>query len=198
VWDENPGRVRLAGDIARAITEQVALTPDMSVVDFGCGTGLLAIQLRPHVGSITGVDSSQGMLDVFRSKIAELGLSDVDTMLVDLDADDTLTGSYDLVFSSMTLHHVSQVEPLLGQFFGVTAPGGHLCIADLDSDDGQFHEDATGVFHSGFDRQALRAMFEAAGFEEVRDTTAAAMDKPTSDGGVRRFTVFLMTGRRGT
>jgi len=45
-----------------------------------------------------------------------------------------------------------------------STPGGFLSIADLDSDDGQFHEDKTGVFHSGFDRNVMRQYFSEAGF----------------------------------
>ena len=41
-WDENPGRVKLAEDVAGAVAQQVALLPDMDGLDFGCGTGLLA------------------------------------------------------------------------------------------------------------------------------------------------------------
>ncbi|MDD4138360.1 MAG: methyltransferase domain-containing protein, partial [Methanoregula sp.] len=61
-WDEDPGRVKMAHDVARAIRETVTLRPDMDVLDFGCGTGLLALNLQPHIRTITGVDSSQGML----------------------------------------------------------------------------------------------------------------------------------------
>lgn len=76
------------------------------------------------------------------------------------------------------------------------APGGYLCIADLDLDGGRFHEDNTGVFHFGFDREALRKTFIAAGFSNVRDVSAAEVEKPVAHGERKRFTVFLMTGRK--
>jgi hypothetical protein len=31
-WDEQPGRIKLADDIARAISEQIALTPEMDIM----------------------------------------------------------------------------------------------------------------------------------------------------------------------
>jgi predicted TPR repeat methyltransferase len=68
-WD-TPMRVKLATDVAGAVSAEVRLATEMDVLDFGCGTGLLALQLQPYVRSITGVDSSQGMLDVLGSKIA--------------------------------------------------------------------------------------------------------------------------------
>ena len=67
-WDQVPGRVKVAQDIARNLMQEITLTPDMDVLDFGCGTGLLTFALQPFVRSITGVDSSRGMLDVFKRK----------------------------------------------------------------------------------------------------------------------------------
>jgi 2-polyprenyl-3-methyl-5-hydroxy-6-metoxy-1,4-benzoquinol methylase len=197
-WDEHPARVRLTKDIAHAISKQIVLTPEMDVMDFGCGTGLLTIQLQPLVSSVTGVDSSQGMLDIFNIKIAKLNLNKVNTALVDLDKGDALTGNYDLVLSNMTLHHIKEIEPLFDQFYKITVPAGYLCIADLDLDDGQFHEDNTGVFHFGFDRMTLRKIFTEAGFDNVRDVGAAEVVKHSIKGEMRRFTVFLMTGQKRT
>jgi len=195
-WDEHPGRVKVAADVAQAILREIPLTPDMAVLDFGCGTGLVAIALQPFVRSVTGVDSSAGMLGVFEAKIASRGLGNVRAQFCDLARGDTLSGRYDLVLSAMTLHHVEDIEPLFDEFARITAPGGRLCIADLDPDDGEFHDDNTGVFHFGFDRAALREVFERAGFEHVEASDAAEVVKPGRSGEARRFTVFLMTGTK--
>lgn len=195
-WDEQPARVKLAGDVADAITRNVELTPEMDVLDFGCGTGLLTLRLQPIVRSITGVDSSRGMLDVLEAKVARQKLGNVRTLRLDLDEGDVFRGSYDLIVSSMTLHHVREIQPLLAQFRNVAAPAGYLCIADLDFDGGRFHDSNVGVFHFGFDRAKLRGAFEKAGFGDVRDSTAAEVAKPTAGGETRRFTVFLLCGRK--
>jgi ubiquinone/menaquinone biosynthesis C-methylase UbiE len=195
-WDEHPARVKLAGDIARAIEERHIVTSDMDALDFGCGTGLLTLRLQPSVRSITGVDSSQGMLDVLQAKIGRLKLDNVRTQWVDLDRGDRLEGRYNLVASSMTLHHIRDTRSLFERFHSVLTPGGFLCVADLDSEGGRFHEDNTGVFHFGFDRSALRQELMDAGFDEVVHTTAAKVVKPASDGQMRRFTIFLLTARK--
>jgi predicted TPR repeat methyltransferase len=59
----------MAQNIAHSMIQEITLTPDMDVMDFGCGTGLLTVALQPFVRSITGVDGSQGILDVFKTKI---------------------------------------------------------------------------------------------------------------------------------
>lgn len=59
-WDDNPVRRKMTQDIFRAIRRAAALSPDMDILDFGCGTGNLALLLRPYVRSVTGMDSSRG------------------------------------------------------------------------------------------------------------------------------------------
>jgi ubiquinone/menaquinone biosynthesis C-methylase UbiE len=195
-WDQVPGRVKVAQDIAHSMIREITLTPDMDVLDFGCGTGLLTFALHPFVRSITGVDSSQGMLDVFKTKIKEQNLSNEKVHYLDLDKGDVLEGSYHLIVSSMTLHHVKKISPLLKQFYSILRPSGTLCIADLDLDDGKFHSNNDGVFHFGFDRATLRKTFTEAGFYNVQDKTAAQAVKPTLNEEMRRFTVFLTTGKK--
>jgi|WetSurMetagenome_2_1015567.scaffolds.fasta_scaffold34078_2 ubiquinone/menaquinone biosynthesis C-methylase UbiE len=196
-WDENPGRVKMAHDVAGAIAKTIPLRPDMDVLDFGCGTGLLTLQLQPLVRTITGVDSSQGMLDVLHAKCKSQGVKNVTTRLADLDNGDKLDGQYDLVVSSMTFHHLRNVQPVLAQFFRIMKPSGRIAIADLDSDEGKFHESNEGVFHFGFDRCVMQKTIESAGFLSVRNQTAVTVVKPAPGGGRQAFTVFLMTGQNG-
>lgn len=192
-WDQVPGRVKVARDIAHSMIREITLTPDMDVLDFGCGTGLLTFALQPFVRSITGVDSSQGMLDVFKTKIKEQNLSNVKANYLDLDKGDALDGSYHLIVSSMTLHHIKETGTLLKLFHQVLRPSGTLCIADLDLDDGQFHSNNDGIFHFGFNREALRRMFAEAGFQDIQTCQAAQIEKTVGSGKSRLFTIFLMT-----
>ncbi|MEW5734474.1 MAG: class I SAM-dependent methyltransferase [Thermodesulfobacteriota bacterium] len=195
-WDEKPARVKLASDVAAAIREQVKPARSMKALDFGCGTGLLTLALAPLVKEITGADSSKKMLEVLSQKVAAQGLTNVRTLRVDLDAGDTLPGPFDLVTVSMTAHHVQNISVLLAAFYQCLGEGGTLALADLDEEGGLFHEDATGVFHEGFNRHALAEAFTGEGFADVTVRTAAEIVKPGADGRKRTFTVFLMTGTK--
>jgi len=195
-WDENPGRVRMAHDVAKAILGTIKPGPEMDVLDFGCGTGLLTLRLQPHVRTITAVDSSQGMLDVLDKKIKAQDEKNVITRGVDLEQGDELPGTFDLAISSMTFHHIRDTGMILNRIAGALKTGGRIAIADLDSDEGKFHDSNEGVFHFGFDRHTMKKSFEAAGFSSVRNRTAAIMQKSGPDGQVRTFTVFLMTGEK--
>ncbi len=193
-WDDNPGRVKVAADIAGAMIAEIPLTKELNILDFGCGTGLVTLALQPFVRSITGIDSSPGMLDVLNRKISERGLSNVRTQHLDMDHGGNLSGLYHLVVSSMTLHHIREINPLLKQFYQILRPSGILCIADLDEDGGRFHESNDGVFHFGFNRDVLARQFEEAGFQNVRTVQAAAVEKPVAGGASHLFTIFLIIG----
>lgn len=196
-WDEKPARVKLAVEVAEAIIRQVAPTRSMKVADFGCGTGLVSLRLQPLVASITGIDSSPGMLAILKAKIAEGQLANIDTQLIDVEKGETLTGKYDLITSSMTLHHMREPRALLQLLHAALVPGGILALADLEPDGGLFHDDNSGVFHFGFERTAMREMFAEAGFTDIHDSTATEIIKSAPDGGKRPFSVFLVSGRSG-
>ncbi len=193
-WD-TPQRLRLAGDIFSALEREIPLSAGMDAVDFGCGTGLLALALAPRVKSVTGVDSSRGMLEVLDGKIERLGLTNARTRWMDLEGGDRLPGPCHLLVSAMALHHVPDVAALLAAFRGALRPGGHLALADLEAEDGSFHGDNTGVFHFGFEREALRRLAAGAGFVDVRDRPASDIEKPGPDGRLRKYPVFLLAAR---
>jgi 2-polyprenyl-3-methyl-5-hydroxy-6-metoxy-1,4-benzoquinol methylase len=193
---ETPPRVKLASDVAGAMLKQVRLSRDMDVLDFGCGTGLIALQFAPHVRSVTGVDTSRGMLDVFQHKAQCMSLDNIRLSHLKTEDGGSIAGQYHLITSSMTLHHVQDTQKLLKQFHQALLPGGQIAIADLDEEGGRFHDNNDGVFHFGFDREKLRRLFVEAGFSDVCSTTAGQMNKPGPDGRNRVFSLFLITGRK--
>jgi tRNA (cmo5U34)-methyltransferase len=195
-WDEEPRRVKLANDVAATIRGCIPLTAKTAVLDYGCGTVLVSIALSPFVGSITGVDGSRGMLDVFDMKIRAQEFSSITTEQIDMNAPFSPSRAYDLLVCSMTLHHVPDVPILLKAFYECTSPGGRLCIADLDPEEGRFHDNHTGVFHDGFERRKLCDAVARAGYTDVTATTAAEVMKTSDDGAAETFSIFLITGKR--
>jgi 2-polyprenyl-3-methyl-5-hydroxy-6-metoxy-1,4-benzoquinol methylase len=195
-WDANQGRVKLANEVADAIIREAMPARDMDVLDFGCGTGLVMLRLQPLVRNILGVDSSQGMLGVLEGKIKTQGIANARTLLVDFEKNGRIEGRYHLLVSSMTLHHVPDTARLFKQWHELLLPGGLLCFADLDAEDGSFHGDNTGVFHQGFDRRHLKKLLLSAGFHDVRDTTATTMIKDVEGKGKKEFSVFLILAKK--
>jgi ubiquinone/menaquinone biosynthesis C-methylase UbiE len=195
-WDANTFRVKLAQEVSAAMIREIKPTQEMNVLDFGCGTGLVTLALQPLVKAITGADSSTGMLETLNGKIAAQKLSNVRTQHVDFEQGQRVEGGYDLIVSSMVTHHVPDTLALFREWRELLLPGGRIAFADLDTEDGSFHGDNTGVFHLGFDRGHLRRQLEQAGFTDVRDTTATVVRKELEGKGLREFSIFLITAAR--
>src|SRR6266540_521794 len=178
---------------AAAPESNVPLQPTMSVLEYGCGTGLLGFALRKHVGNLTLADVSDGMLDVVREKLAAAPDARVHPRKLDLLADPMPERRYDLVCSMMTLHHIADTDAILRKFHALLERSGFLCIADLDIEDGSFHG-AGFDGHNGFDRADLAAKALRAGFRSTRFVTAHEMKKPV-DGVTRTYPIFLMVAQ---
>ena len=188
-WDDAE-KVRRAEQVAAAVRRAVGLTPSMTALEYGAGTGLLSFALRGAIGPITLADSSAGMRAVAERKIAAANAADLRVIDLDLTRDPLPAERYDLIFSMMTLHHVADVPRLFGAFHAMLNAGGWVCLADLDSEDGSFHGPDVQVHH-GFARAELRAWLAAAGFQG-----AAVGDCCTLEHHGRTYSVFLATARK--
>lgn len=194
-WDtpENKKRSRA---IAKSIKSNVSLSTEMSAFEYGCGTGLLSFALRSELGAITLADNSEGMLNVLRDKINSRSLDDMDAVKLDLSADPLPQKRFDIVYTMMTLHHIPNVQQVLGQFYKLLNPNGWLAVADLDKEDGSFHGPDADV-HKGFDHDDLTAEAQKAGFSDIGFSDAYEMEEEV-DGSeeTQTFPIFLMTGRK--
>lgn len=194
-WDNNPGRVALARGVGAAMALAVPLQPDWRALDYGAGTGLLTLNLQPRVASLVALDSSAGMLEQLDQKLAAAGMANVQTRRWDLEVEPFPEAGFDLVVSSMTLHHLRDVSLVLGRLAALLKPGGWLAVADLDSEDGSFHGHSDGVFHLGFERPQIAQWLANAGLVRVRLSDAHSMTKPASTGQSRTYPVFLAVGQ---
>jgi len=195
-WDSEPRRIALMKAVGEAILREAKPAPDMDVLDYGCGTGLVSLYLLPHVRTVTGADSSPGMLEVLRKKIGEGGIQNMSVIALDLEHDSIPHQRYQIIVTSMTLHHVADTDRVLRGFHEMLLPGGMLCIADLDTEPGLFHPPEAGRVHHGFDREQLKNQLDGIGFGEVRDVTAHTIRKPVEGGLERDFPVFLISAVR--
>jgi ubiquinone/menaquinone biosynthesis C-methylase UbiE len=194
-WDSEPRRIALMKAVGETILREARPARDMSVMDYGCGTGLLSLFLLPHVRRVVGADSSPGMLDVLRGKLAQDGIENMEVIRLDLEHDRLPPERFHMIVTSMTLHHIASTDSVLRAFHELLLPGGTLCIADLDTEPGMFHtpEAAPSVRHHGFERRELKKQLEQTGFREVRDVTAHVVRRRVQGGDERDFPVFLIT-----
>jgi len=195
-WDDNPRRRELAEAVAAAIRSTAAPRPDMAALEYGCGTGLLGMLLLPELKELTFADNSPGMLETLRGKLAAANVANAKAIHCDLLVDHLEPESFDLLFSQMVMHHIADTAAILTAFHSVLRPGGVLCLADLDAEPGDFHAPDNPVPHHGFNRAALASQARTAGFVDLGFTAAHAIEKPTADGQLKTFPVFLLVGRK--
>jgi tRNA (cmo5U34)-methyltransferase len=106
-----------------------------SVLDLGCGSGIVADLLLGHLGevSLVGLDSSRAMLDLARRRLAAHGPR-ARLVVADLGQPERIGsyGPFDAAIAVQSLHHLEaeRLGPLLRWVRSELAPGGWLLIAD--------------------------------------------------------------------
>lgn len=107
----------------------------MSVLEVGCGTGVVTRELARRIGpdgSVVGSDPTPGLIDVARQLAAEVELPGLSFEVQDGRALPYADGSFDLVCAVTVLSHVPDREEVLRELVRVTRPGGRVLIMDGD------------------------------------------------------------------
>ncbi|MEI6652313.1 MAG: class I SAM-dependent methyltransferase [Chlorobiaceae bacterium] len=198
-WDENPQRRALTLGVAHAIIATIKPKKHMNALEFGCGTGLVTLEIAPLVKTLSAVDTSIEMLAVLQDKIKASGRNNIETRSLNLASasdGDFSEKSFDLIYSSMTLHHIDDTAGFLKRISRLLSPDGILAVADLDLEDGLFHDDPLEKVHPGFDRGELAALFYDAGLQVLSFETIYTINKTTRSGATEAYPVFLSVASR--
>ena len=188
-YEQEVKRMDNVSRIATLILQEIVYGPQMHLMDFGSGTGLLLEQIAPHVRKISAIDMSDAMNGMLAKKRPALPC-ELEIIKMDLSRE-VPKDTFDGIISSMTLHHVEDTLALFEKFYTLLGEGGTIALADLDTEDGSFHTTDTGVFHHGFNREQLLTTAKAAGFKELKIQSVGNVVKPYGEYGV-----FLLTGKR--
>jgi 2-polyprenyl-3-methyl-5-hydroxy-6-metoxy-1,4-benzoquinol methylase len=191
LWDMDPIHLARTKSIASQILQHIPLRKEMTVLEYGAGTGMLSLMLSKQVGRIVLMDSSEGMIRVARDKIARIGLTNMEPVLLDLEKE-SYDAEFDLIATQMVLHHVENVDNMFRKFHGLLKPGGFLAIADLYPEDGSFHgEGFTG--HKGFDPLDLSRKTAAAGFINIQFRECFIIKREQTENRTAEYPLFLLT-----
>jgi ArsR family transcriptional regulator len=140
-----------------------SLLPPLDVVDFGCGTGVLTVELARWARSVIAIDRSGSALVSARAEARRLGLTNITFLEADLQALPLPDASVDLVVASQSLHHVDSVEGVLAEGARLLRPGGRMVVLELLPHDEQWVRTRIGHRHLGFDPQTLETAMKRAG-----------------------------------
>lgn len=114
----------------RAVKRIVGHHPQQ-VLDIACGTGDFAIAIaNAGVTKVTGVDISEGMLEVGRRKVLDLGLN-IEMRIDDCENLSFEENTIDAISVAFGVRNFEHLQIGLNEMFRVLRPGGMLCILEL-------------------------------------------------------------------
>lgn len=153
------------------------------VLEVGFGTGRALVSLADSVGSngrVVGLDSSGGMCDVTRERVAEADVADrVSLVRGDAERPPFDGDAFDAVFASFTLElfDTPALPTVLGEWRRVLRDDGRLGVVALSKRDAGPVTRAYERLHEAFPRYAdcrpifVRELLEEAGFTVVEAET---------------------------
>jgi ubiquinone/menaquinone biosynthesis C-methylase UbiE len=144
--------------------------PGEQVLDVGCGTGTLALEVARRAGRagrVTGIDPSTEQIARARSKAAMHNVP-IDFQIGVIEHLPFPDQTFDVVLSTLMMHHLQ--APLkrqgLAEIARVLKPRGRLIIADFKPK--QERQGQAAWFHAGgSSMQDLATMVSDAGFEQL-------------------------------
>ena len=113
---------------AGLFSEFLGEEPFGALLDIGCGTGIYFEALAGHGREIHTLDASEAMVGVARNFCESNGLNHVYPIVGAAEALPYQDNRFDAAVALDTLHHVSEVEPVLEEVFRVLKPGGVFLV----------------------------------------------------------------------
>ena len=155
---DSPKNQFLADLVNAEIKQQVSNLSTKSILDFGGGTGLIALPLAKQAKSVTLVDIAERMLEQARIKVEKQKLKNLHLIQQDLVLK-PLEQTFDLIIVSRVLHHMPHLDSSLAMFKEHLTLGGQLFIADYTVPDGENH---------GFIISELEETLKNHGFSDIQ------------------------------
>ncbi|MDN5053493.1 class I SAM-dependent methyltransferase [Aliarcobacter butzleri] len=167
-WDKKQTTLDKSDACINHLKEKIDFSNIKNILDYGCGTGLIAFNLVEENNEVLGLDNSSGMIEEFNKKVKEKNLSNIKAKKHNILEEDLPKNSFDLIVISMSLHHIEDIDMFFKKSFEALKNGGYICVNDLDKEDGSFHakHNNEGVYHFGFSKDELVETTKNIGFSD--------------------------------
>jgi ArsR family transcriptional regulator len=173
-WDnmsrEILGNFKLEDEILGLLPKECA-----TVVDLGCGTGVVLACLLRKAHLAIGVDGSPSMLELARRRFAEKP-AQVSLRIGDLEHLPLADAEADFVCINLVLHHLSSPVSVLREARRVLKPGGTLVLSDFDKHNDESLRTDYGDRWLGFTVETIDGFLKEAGFA-LRYSAAKPVEK---------------------
>jgi ubiquinone/menaquinone biosynthesis C-methylase UbiE len=183
---DTPERTRVANAVADAIRERLGESKGRTAIDYGCGTGLVGMQLLEDFSSILLVDASVNMVKQVKTKLEKPGIKNAKVRCHDFMTEVPAGLRTDCVILVQVLLHESDVTTLPARLRTVLVDGGRLIIVDFDKND----KVTSSEVHAGFEQKELSCILSKLSFTGIRSETFFYSEKMLMD---QAASLFIMT-----
>lgn len=157
---DTPERIRISAIIVDAIKKHLSDCRQKTAIDFGCGTGLIGMELLDEFEQILFVDVSQNMIQYVEDKITTKNLKNANALCFDLENESHTIEPVDCIIAAQVLLHIQDTDDIIKKLASLLRSDGHLIIVDFNKND----LIKSDLVHNGFDSDELTAVMNRAGF----------------------------------
>lgn len=160
-------RIQIAKVSSNAIREYLVDTKSKNAIDFGCGTGLVGMNLLNDFNFMLFLDTSQNMINQIKQKISSSNIQNAATLCFDFEKDSLSDLHADYIFMAQVLLHINDVELVLSRLYEVLKESGHLLIVDFNKNE----KIVSDMVHNGFDQIELTDIMTKIGYRDIQSKT---------------------------
>lgn len=194
-WD-NENMIKRSKYVANKLKEIVGNQKNSYAMEYGCATGLISFNLIDNFKKLTLMDSEEEMINVVKEKIEFYKIDNVYPIKIDLTKEKYTEEKFDIIYTSMALHHIADIEKIIEVFYKLLNKNGILCVVELDKEDGSFHineKDFNG--HNGFEHEVIENALKDTGFYDIKSETFY-YDKKVYQDKIIPYSMFYTVGKK--
>jgi len=178
------------------LIRDLQIPEDPTVLDVGCGTGISTFELMKRIqgrGKFYGIDISQKMIDLARSRAVDLGYSNVEFSKGDAERLDFPDSSFDLTFSNQVFLFLPNKQKALNEMFRVLKPMGQTALLFFGESSFKEIEEIYNRIRNRHTEYAMPESQKLLSLEETHDLfEKVGFKKPESSPSTRSITLILL------
>lgn len=169
-----------------------------TVIDLGAGTGYLSLALAKYAKLVFAIDQSQNMLDQIRQKATHQNLSNVFTIISDVNTIAFQSHQIDIVTMNMALHHMIEPSSIIKEMHRLLKDNGQIVISDVMKHQGEWAKEEMHDVWLGFSKNQIEQWLTYNGFIEIDFIETNYQAIATSHNGeIINPNIFIVIAKKG-
>ncbi len=164
---DTPERIGISKIIAEALRPCIENGDQKTAIDFGCGTGLIGMELLKNFKSVLFIDASPNMARITEQKLRQSNMTNSNVLCCNIEENTPPDLRADYIIMAQVLLHIKNIEPVLAQMHAMLNEGGHLLVVDFDKNEAIVSADV----HNGFEQESLNSLLKRLGFINLQSRT---------------------------